>query len=239
MMMGYFHFIIERMMILNILVVEDEVQLADTLAEILRRNKYNVDAVFDGEDGLEYARTGIYDCILLDIMLPVRSGIEVVQILRKEKNSTPIMLLTAKSEVEDKIQGLDCGADDYLTKPFSTGELLARIRALTRRKGEVEVDYLHFDELRLSRQTYALTQGENSMKLSLKEYQIMEILMSNPGQIMPKERFIEKIWGYESDVEYNNIEVYISFLRKKLAAIQSTVQIRTARGIGYFLEKKA
>lgn len=239
MMMGYFHFIIERMMILNILVVEDEVQLADTLAEILRRNKYNVDAVFDGEDGLEYARTGIYDCILLDIMLPVRSGIEVVQILRKEKNSTPIMLLTAKSEVEDKIQGLDCGADDYLTKPFSTGELLARIRALTRRKGEVEVDYLHFDKLRLSRQTYALTQGENSMKLSLKEYQIMEILMSNPGQIMPKERFIEKIWGYESDVEYNNIEVYISFLRKKLAAIQSTVQIRTARGIGYFLEKKA
>lgn len=239
MMMGYFHFIIERMMTLNILVVEDEVQLADTLAEILRRNKYNVDAVFDGEDGLEYARTGIYDCILLDIMLPVRSGIEVVQILRKEKNSTPIMLLTAKSEVEDKIQGLDCGADDYLTKPFSTGELLARIRALTRRKGEVEVDYLHFDELRLSRQTYALTQGENSMKLSLKEYQIMEILMSNPGQIMPKERFIEKIWGYESDVEYNNIEVYISFLRKKLAAIQSTVQIRTARGIGYFLEKKA
>lgn len=239
MMMGYFHFIIERMMILNILVVEDEVQLADTLAEILKRNKYNVDAVFDGEDGLEYARTGIYDCILLDIMLPVRSGIEVVQILRKEKNSTPIMLLTAKSEVEDKIQGLDCGADDYLTKPFSTGELLARIRALTRRKGEVEVDYLHFDELRLSRQTYALTQGENSMKLSLKEYQIMEILMSNPGQIMPKERFIEKIWGYESDVEYNNIEVYISFLRKKLAAIQSTVQIRTARGIGYFLEKKA
>ncbi|WP_298481969.1 response regulator transcription factor [uncultured Ruminococcus sp.] len=224
---------------MNILVVEDEVQLADTLAEILRRNKYNVDAVFDGEDGLEYARTGIYDCILLDIMLPVRSGIEVVQILRKEKNSTPIMLLTAKSEVEDKIQGLDCGADDYLTKPFSTGELLARIRALTRRKGEVEVDYLHFDELRLSRQTYALTQGENSMKLSLKEYQIMEILMSNPGQIMPKERFIEKIWGYESDVEYNNIEVYISFLRKKLAAIQSTVQIRTARGIGYFLEKKA
>lgn len=224
---------------LNILVVEDEVQLADTLAEILRRNKYNVDAVFDGEDGLEYARTGIYDCILLDIMLPVRSGIEVVQILRHEKMSTPIMLLTAKSEVEDKIQGLDCGADDYLTKPFSTGELLARIRALTRRKGEVEVDYLHFDALRLSRQTYALIQGDNSMKLSLKEYQIMEILMSNPGQIMPKERFIEKIWGYESDVEYNNIEVYISFLRKKLTALQSTVQIRTARGIGYFLEKKS
>ena len=224
---------------MNILVVEDEVQLADTLAEILKRNKYNVDTVFDGDDGLEYARTGIYDCILLDIMLPVRSGTEIVRILRHEKNATPIMLLTAKSEVEDKIHGLDCGADDYLTKPFSTGELLARIRALTRRKGEVEVDCLHFGELQLNRQTYDLIQGDSRMKLSLKEYQIMEMLLSNPGQILPKERFIEKIWGYESDVEYNNIEVYISFLRKKLTAIHSTVQIRTARGIGYFLEKKA
>jgi DNA-binding response OmpR family regulator len=224
---------------MNILVVEDELQLADTLAEILRRNKYNVDAVFDGEDGLEYARTGIYDCILLDIMLPVRSGLEIVRLLRQENNATPIMLLTAKSEVEDKIQGLDCGADDYLTKPFSTGELLARIRALTRRKGEVEVDFLRFEDLRLNRQTYALMQGENSVKLSLKEYQIMEMLMANPGQILPKERFIEKIWGYESDVEYNNIEVYISFLRKKLTAIEAEVQIRTARSIGYFLEKKS
>ena len=176
--------------------------------------------------------------VLLDIMLPVRSGTEIVRILRAEKNPTPIMLLTAKSEVEDKIHGLDCGADDYLTKPFSTGELLARIRALTRRKGEVEVDSLHFDTLQLNRLTYSLVQGENSVKLSLKEYQIMEMLLSNPGQILPKERFIEKIWGYESDVEYNNIEVYISFLRKKLTAISSAVQIRTARGIGYFLEKK-
>ncbi len=222
---------------MNILVVEDEVQLADTLAEILKRNKYKVDTVFDGDDGLEYARTGIYDCILLDIMLPIRSGIEVVRILRAERNSTPIMLLTAKSEVEDKINGLDCGADDYLTKPFSTGELLARIRALTRRKGEVEVDCLQFEGLRLNRQTYSLAQNSNNIKLSLKEYQIMEILLSNSGQIIPKERFIEKIWGYESDAEYNNIEVYISFLRKKLTAIESDVKIRTARGIGYFLEK--
>ncbi len=224
---------------MNILVVEDELQLADTLAEILKRNKYNVDAVFDGEDGLEYARTGIYDCILLDIMLPIRSGIEIVRILRQEKNSTPIMLLTAKSEVEDKITGLDCGADDYLTKPFSTGELLARIRALTRRKGEVEVDDICFNSLKLNRQTYLLLQDDNSIKLSLKEYQIMEMLMLNPGQILPKERFIEKIWGYESDVEYNNIEVYISFLRKKLISIQSSIQIRTARGIGYYLEAKS
>ena len=131
------------------------------------------------------------------------------------------------------------GDGDGLVEPFSTGELLARIRALTRRKGEVEVDCLHFAELQLNRQTYDLIQGENRMKLSLKEYQIMEMLLSNPEQIIPKERFIEKIWGYESDVEYNNIEVYISFLRKKLTAIHSTVQIRTARGIGYFLEKKA
>ena len=222
---------------MKILVVEDEVQLADTLAEILKRNKYNVDTVFDGDDGLEYARTGIYDCILLDIMLPVRSGTEIVQILRQEKNATPIMLLTAKSEVEDKIHGLDCGADDYLTKPFSTGELLARIRALTRRKGEVEVDCLHFAELQLNRQTYDLIQGENRMKLSLKEYQIMEMLLSNPEQIIPKERFIEKIWGYESDVEYNNIEVYISFLRRKLAHLHSAVKIKTLRMLGYCLTR--
>ena len=225
------------MVTLNILVVEDEIQLADTLSEILRRNKYKVDAVYDGGDGLDYARTGIYDCILLDIMLPVRSGVEVVRILRQEKISTPVMLLTAKSEVENKINGLDCGADDYLTKPFSTGELLARIRALTRRKGEVEVDCLQFGQLCLDRQTYDLSQGENSIKLSLKEYQIMEMLLANPRRIIPKERFIEKIWGYESDVEYNNIEVYISFLRKKLHAIDSPVQIRTARGIGYSLEE--
>ena len=225
------------MVTLNILVVEDEIQLADTLSEILRRNKYKVDAVYDGGDGLDYARTGIYDCILLDIMLPVRCGVEVVRILRQEKISTPVMLLTAKSEVEDKINGLDCGADDYLTKPFSTGELLARIRALTRRKGEVEVDCLQFGQLCLDRQTYALSQGENNIKLSLKEYQIMEMLLANPRRIIPKERFIEKIWGYESDVEYNNIEVYISFLRKKLHAIDSPVQIRTARGIGYSLEE--
>lgn len=171
-------------------------------------------------------------------MLSIYNGIEIVYLLRQEKNATPIMLLTTKSEVEDKINGLDCGVDDYLTKPFSTGELLARIRALIRRNGEVEVDSMHFEELQLNRHTYALSQGLNNIKLILKEFQIMEILMLNSGHIMLKERFIEKIWGYESDVEYNNIEVYISFLQKKLLAIKSNVQISTARGIGYFLEKK-
>lgn len=222
---------------MNVLIVEDEVQLADALAEILQRNKYHVDTVYNGEDGLHYACTGIYDCIVLDIMLPILDGISVLRMLRKQKISTPILLLTAKSDVADKINGLDSGADDYLTKPFATGELLARIRALTRRTGEVAVDGLQFHALRLDAQSYTLCCNSESVKLSLKEYQIMEIFMTNPKQIISKECFIEKIWGYESDVEYNNIEVYISFLRKKLTSIHANISIKTARGIGYFLEE--
>lgn len=182
---------------MNLLIVEDEVQLADALAEILQRNKYHVDTVYNGEDGLHYASTGIYDCIVLDIMLPILDGISVLRMLRKQKISTPVLLLTAKSDVADKINGLDSGADDYLTKPFVTGELLARIRALTRRTGEVAVDGLQFHNLRLDSQNYTLSYGQEQIKLSLKEYQIMEIFMSNPKQIVSKEFFIEKIWGYE------------------------------------------
>lgn len=221
---------------MKLLLVEDEIPLADALSEILKRNKYSVDAVYDGEDGLEYAKTGLYDCIVLDIMLPRMDGIQVLRKLRAAGFSTPVMLLTAKSEVEDIISGLDCGADDYLTKPFSTGELLARIRALTRRTGDVIPDCYQFHDLKLNMRSYALSTDSNSIKLSLKEYQIMEMLIANPRQIIPKERIIEKIWGFEKDVEYNNIEVYISFLRKKLSAISSTVQIKTARSIGYSLE---
>lgn len=221
---------------MRILVVEDEIELADTLAEILKRNCYTVDCVYTGENGLEYGLTGLYDCILLDIMLPVMDGITVLKSLRKNGISTPVMLLTARSEIEDKINGLDCGADDYLTKPFVTSELLARIRSLTRRKGEYVSDDFVFGNLKLNKKTYSLCFNENDMKLSLKEYQIMEMLIANPRQIIPKERFIEKIWGYESDIEYNNIEVYISFLRKKLSSIHANVKIRTARGIGYALE---
>ena len=224
---------------MKILVVEDEVALAEALTEILRRNQYNVDTVYNGDDGLAYGRTGLYDCIILDIMLPIMDGLQVLQHLRKSKISTPVMLLTAKSEVEDKINGLDCGADDYLTKPFSTGELLARIRALTRRTGEVNLDAFDYHGLSLNKQTYMLSYGGQHVKLSLKEYQIMEILLMNPNQIITKERFIEKIWGFESDVEYNNIEVYISFLRKKIQSIQSKATIHTARGVGYYLEEKA
>jgi len=222
---------------MRLLVVEDETQLADALSEILKRNRYNVDTVYNGIDGLDNALTGVYDCVILDIMLPGMNGIEVLRNLRREKISTPVLLLTARSEVEDKINGLDCGADDYLTKPFVTGELLARVRALTRRKGElVDDNRLDYNGLELNKNTSSVVWQGSDVKLSLKEYQIMELLISNPRQILPKERIIEKIWGYESDVEYNNIEVYISFLRKKLAVISAPVQIKTARGIGYSLE---
>ncbi|MBO5383939.1 MAG: response regulator transcription factor [Ruminococcus sp.] len=222
---------------MKLLVVEDEMQLADALTEILKRNKYNVDTAYNGIDGLDNALTGVYDCIILDIMLPGMNGIEVLRNIRAEKLSTPVLLLTARSEVEDKINGLDCGADDYLTKPFVTGELLARVRALTRRKGEiVDENKLEYNGIELNKSTCSVICQGNDVKLSLKEYQIMELLLMNPRQILPKERIIEKIWGYESDVEYNNIEVYISFLRKKLSVISAPAQIKTARGIGYFLE---
>lgn len=222
---------------MRILVVEDEVQLADALAEILKRNKYIADTAYDGISGLDYALSGVYDCIILDIMLPGMNGIDVLRNVRKENINTPVLLLTARSEVEDKINGLDCGADDYLTKPFVTGELLARIRALTRRKGEVSDDNkMLFNELMLLKNTSSLSFEGNEVKLSLKEFQIMELLMANPKHILTKERIIEKIWGYDSDVEYNNIEVYISFLRKKLKSIGCETQIKTARGIGYSLE---
>lgn len=222
---------------MKLLVVEDEVQLADALSEILKRNKYSVDTCYNGIDGLDNGLTGVYDCIILDIMLPGMNGIEVLRNLRQEKISTPVLLLTARSEIEDKINGLDTGADDYLTKPFVTDELLARIRALTRRRGEIiDENRMDYNGLLLNKNTSSVIWQGNDVRLSLKEYQIMELLISNPRQILPKERIIEKIWGYESDVEYNNIEVYISFLRKKLSVISAPVQIRTARGIGYSLE---
>ena len=222
---------------MKLLVVEDEIQLADALSEILKRNMYSVDTVYDGIEGLDNAMTDVYDCIILDIMLPGMNGIDVLKNLRAEKISTPVLLLTARSEIDDKINGLDCGADDYLTKPFVTGELLARVRALTRRRGEIHDDNrLDFNGVQLHKNTCSISCGANDVKLSLKEYQIMELLLANPKQILTKERIIEKILGYESDVDYNNIEVYISFLRKKLGVISAPVQIKTARSIGYSIE---
>ena len=221
---------------MHILVVEDEVRLAETLGEILKGQKYTCDLVFDGRDGLDYAESGIYDVILLDIMLPKMSGFDVVKELRKKKVSTPVILLTARDEVTDKVRGLDCGADDYLTKPFSTDELLARIRAVSRRQGEVLMDELEYADLRLNFSNCTLSGKAKSVKLGYKEFEIMKLLMANPGGIISKDELLTKVWGYESDAEDNNVEVYISFLRKKLQFLESSATIATVRKIGYHLE---
>lgn len=221
---------------MRILIVEDEISLADALTAILKKEQYFVDAVYDGKDGYDYAVSGIYDLILLDIMLPEMNGLDMLKAIREQGISTPVMLLTARTEVNDKIKGLDCGADDYLTKPFNKGELLARIRALTRRKGEIPSNELTFGDIVLNQSTYELSCEGLSVKLSAKEFRIMQMLMFAPKNIISKDEFIEKIWGYESEAEYNSIEVYISFLRKKLGAIKSRIQIKASRGIGYYIE---
>ena len=225
---------------MRVLIVEDEKRLADALVQIFTKNKMTADASYDGSDGLDNALSGIYDVIVLDIMLPKMNGIEVLRNLRKEGIKTPVILLTAKDDVSDKVKGLDSGADDYLTKPFSTEELLARVRALSRRSTSELVcdDTLTFDDLSLDLSTYELSCGSNSVKLGLKEFSIMELLLRNGNKVLSKENLLVKIWGYESDAEYNNVEVYISFLRKKLGYIKSGVSIKTLRGVGYSLESK-
>lgn len=221
---------------MRILLVEDERSLSEVLVELLKKHKYTVDAVYDGEEGLDYGLSGIYDLILLDIMLPKMNGIEVLKQLRRQRISTPIIMLTAKSQVEDKVIGLDYGADDYITKPFETRELMARIRSATRRKEVYTGDVLTFSNLSVDKNTIKASTDKSEVKLSVKEYQILEILMENPKQIITKEQIAEKIWGYDFDGEYNSVEVYISFVRKKLKFIQSSVQIKVARGVGYYLE---
>jgi DNA-binding response OmpR family regulator len=221
---------------MNILVVEDEKKLADSLCEILRSQKYNCDVVYNGADGLDYAETGIYDVIVLDVMLPKLSGFDIIKALRAKHVNTPIIILTALDDISDKIVGLDYGADDYMTKPFVKQELLARIRALSRRKGDVIIDEITFGDLKLSRDTYSLICNEESISLGKKEFQIMEVLISYANKTVNKERLLEKIWGFDSDAEYNAIEVYVSFLRKKMTALGSKTQIRSIRGVGYILE---
>ncbi len=222
---------------MRVLLVEDEEGLNSALVEIFKKNRLSVDATLNGADGLKYAQSGKYDVIILDIMLPGIDGIQILKTLRLNKNSTPILLLTAKDDVQDKILGLDAGADDYLTKPFSTDELLARIRALSRRKGELRNDFEQFGDLILSRVNCEL-QSENgkAIKLSLKEYQILNLFFENPHQVITKGQIIEKIWGGESNAEYNNVEVYISFIRTKIETLGVHVRIRTMRGVGYSLE---
>lgn len=225
---------------MRVLIAEDEIKLADALVQILAKNKITADAVYNGIDGLDNALTGIYDVIVLDIMMPGMDGIEVLKNIRAEGLQTPVLMFTAKDEISDKVKGLDSGADDYLTKPFATDELLARIRALGRRSNTeiVSSDRISCGDVSLDCASYELICGKTSVKLGLKEFSVMELLMKNKGLVISKESLITKIWGYESDAEYNNVEVYISFLRKKLSFIKSKAVIRTLRGVGYsFCEK--
>ena len=221
---------------MQILIVEDEVRLANALAQILREQKYMVDAVYDGRDGFDYAASGQYDVIVLDVILPSMDGFQVVRSLRDHRIQTPVLMLTAKDELRDKVHGLDCGADDYMTKPFAPEELCARIRALSRRQGDVILEELTFDDLTLNLSTYDLIRGAKSVHLGYKEFEVLRILMSNPHTIVPKDELINKVWGAASSAEDNNVEAYISFLRKKFYFLGSRVQIGTVRKVGYRLE---
>lgn len=222
---------------MRILIVEDEKRLADALYQILLEQKYMADVVYDGNDGLEYGLSGIYDLIILDIMIPYRDGFQVAYELRKSKIETPILMLTAKDTVSDKVNGLDMGADDYMTKPFAPEELTARIRALTRRKGEVVVDEISFDDFSFNASTSILSKGTKSVHLNFKEAEILKLLLSNPDVLISKDEIITKVWGYDSDAGSNNVEAYISFLRRKLAFINSNSEIKAIKKMGYRLER--
>ncbi|MDQ0113338.1 response regulator transcription factor [Paenibacillus harenae] len=225
---------------MRILIVEDELHLAEALSQILKKNNYSVDVVHDGESGLDNALSGIYDLLLLDIMLPEMDGITLLKTIREKGMATPVILLTAKGETSDKIAGLDYGADDYVAKPFSTEELLARIRAALRRKGEVVPDDgLKYGDIELNTATLKVTCKSKELKLILKESELLELLIARKSAITSKEQIIEKLWGFDSEVEHNNVEVYVSFLRKKLTFLQSSVKINTIRGVGYVLEVTA
>ena len=222
---------------MRVLIVEDEKDLANVLSEMLELEGYHTDIANDGEYGLDCAMTGIYDLIILDIMLPKLDGIAVLRKLRQKQISSAVLMLTAKSQIEDKVDGLDSGADDYLTKPFVSKEFLARVRALCRRRPlEYLSSALSFSDISLDSARHELQCGERRVNLSQKEYDMMEMLLLNHGQIIPKESFLTKIWGYDSNAEYNSIEVYVSFLRKKLTALHSGVKIKIVRGVGYYLE---
>ncbi len=221
---------------MRILLVEDEIRLADAIGQILKTQKYTIDIFYDGDNGLNYALSGIYDLIILDVMLPKLNGFDLLKELRHHKITTPVLFLTAKDEISDKVHGLDLGADDYLTKPFATEELLARVRALLRRHGDIVTDdCLRFHDSELNLSTHELWCKEKKVQLGLKEFNILSCLMNHGNQIVTKELLIEKVWGYDADVDYNNVEVYISFLRKKLQFIKSSTCIKTVRGVGYCL----
>ena len=221
---------------MRILLAEDEMALSKALVTILERNNYSVDPVYDGQAALAYAESGNYDGMVLDIMMPKMDGITVLTKLRNQGNRVPILLLTARSEIDDKVQGLDAGANDYLTKPFHVQELLARIRAMTRLQHAQTNTRLQVGNVTLDRATFELSTPTGSFRLANKEFQMLELLMCNPRSLISAERFMEKIWGYDSQAEVNVVWVYISYLRKKLSALQANVQIKATRNAGYSLE---
>ena len=223
---------------MRLLLAEDEHSLSRALVKILEKNNYTAEAVYNGEDALAFLETGDYDAAILDIMMPKMDGITVLQKLRAQGNLIPVLILTAKSEVDDKVLGLDSGANDYLTKPFDTKELLARIRAMTRNQNTV-ASKLTFGNITLDRATFELSSPTGSFRLANKEFQMMEILMSNPQNLFSTERLMEKIWGYDSEAEINVVWVYISYLRKKLTALHANIQIKAARNAGYSLEENS
>ena len=221
---------------MRILLAEDECSLSRAIVALLERNNYSADAVGDGEEALAYLAAGNYDAVILDIMMPRMDGLTVLRRLREQGNPIPVLMLTAKSEVEDKVLGLDSGANDYLIKPFSTAELMARLRAMTRsRSGQVS-SRLTFGNITLDQTTFELSSPTGNFRLANKEFQMMELLMRSPRQLIPTERFLERIWGYDSDVELNVVWVYISYLRKKLTALRADIQIKVTRNAGYSLE---
>lgn len=222
---------------MRLLLAEDEQELSRALVTVLKKNNYSVDAVYNGQDALDYIEAGNYDGAILDIMMPKMDGITVLKKARAEGISIPILMLTAKAEIDDRVTGLDAGADDYLTKPFSMKELLARIRAMTRRQNDTTDSVLKFGNITLDRATYILSSGKDSLKLANKEFQMLEMLMVNPGQVISADQFMDKIWGYDSEAEQNVVWVYISYIRKKLTAIGANVAIKAARGLGYSLEE--
>ena len=222
---------------MRILLAEDERSLSRAVIALLEKNNYSADAVYDGEEALEYLAAENYDAVILDIMMPGMDGLTVLRKLRERGSRIPVLLLTARSEVEDKVLGLDTGANDYPTKPFATAELLARLRAMTRSQTAQTDSRLSFGNITLDQATFELSSPSGSFRLANKEYQMIELLLRNPGQLIPTERFLEKIWGYDSDVELSVVWVYISYLRKKLAALDADIQIRATRNAGYSLEE--
>lgn len=229
---------VERRNAVRILIIEDEKRLADALGAILREQKYMTDTVFDGNAGYDYAVSGIYDCIVLDVMLPGKNGFEIVSSLRRAGVSTPVLMLTARDTIPDKVRGLDAGADDYMTKPFSPEEFLARVRVLSRRRGEVVMDEVRVGDLVLSLSSSELSRGANtrSVHLNFKEAELLKLFLARPGVILSKEELITRVWGYDSDAGDNNVEAYVSFLRKKLTFVGSRCELISVKKLGYKLE---